>query len=80
MTAHRVVIIVRPGGEMETTVEGIEGPTCETETSWVDDLGEVTTHERTADYHAHVSQQTTREQVTVGAGTDDEGGSHGSPW
>jgi hypothetical protein len=80
MTAHRVLLVVKPGGEIETTVEGIDGPTCESESAWLDSLGVVTTHEHTADYYAHVSRQTTRERVSVGTGTDDEGGSHGSPW
>jgi hypothetical protein len=79
MAEHRVVIVVKPGGEIETTVEGIDGPTCESESAWLDSLGVVTTHEHTADYYAHVSEQSTRERVMVGTG-DDEGGNHGSPW
>ena len=77
MIDHKVIIIIKPGGEVETTVEGIEGPSCESKTSWLENLGEVVRHERTADYHAHVSEQTTREHVTVGT---DEGGNHGTPW
>jgi hypothetical protein len=74
---HTVTITIKPGGEIETTVEGIDGPACESETSWLDNLGTVVKHERTADYYANVSHETVNEQVTTGTG---EGGSHGSPW
>ncbi len=78
--AHRVVMTIKPGGEVTTTVEGISGAACEAATKWLDGLGEVTEHKRTPDYYAHTSEQTVEETATVGTGNDDEGGSHGSPW
>lgn len=76
---HTITFVIKLGGEMETTVEGIDGPECEKATEWLDRLGKVVRHEHTADYHAHVSQETVKESVNVGTG-DNEGGNHGSPW
>lgn len=83
--SHRVVLIIEPGGEMSSTVEGIEGPTCEGKTKWLDALGRIKTHKRTPDYHAHVATVKADETVKVEAGGaggagGDEGGHHGSPW
>ena len=77
---HVVVMIIKPGGEIEATVEGIEGPSCEQATAWLDDLGEVTTHKRTPDFYAHTTSQQTTTQEHVSVGNGEKGGSHGTPW
>jgi len=84
MSDHRVVLIIEPGGEMTSTVEGIAGASCEDKTKWLDAIGTVKTHKRTPDYHAHVTEeQAVTEKATVGSGGSSGqqgGGSHGSPW
>ena len=81
---HRIVFVISPGGEMTSTVEGIEGAACGDATSWVDDLGEILAHERTPDYYRQQQQQRARESVSVGTGSktggNQGGGNHGSPW
>lgn len=38
---YRVKFVVKPGGRIETTVEGIKGPSCLEKTQWLEDLGKV---------------------------------------
>jgi hypothetical protein len=43
------IVIAKGTGEFTSTVTGVCGPGCEELTRWLDDLGEITEHEPTAD-------------------------------
>ena len=46
---HEIEIVALPGGELQSTVTGVEGPSCEGLSAWIEELGEVIEHKSTAD-------------------------------
>jgi hypothetical protein len=56
--AHKITIVIEPGGKMTSTVEGAPGRKCEEVSTWLDSLGRVVEHKPTAEAHAHVSTGT----------------------
>ena len=52
---HKITIVIEPGGNMTSTVEGAPGRKCEEVSRWLDHLGRVVEHKPTAEAHAHVS-------------------------
>lgn len=56
MAPHEIVIIVKPDGKIESTVEGISGPTCSELTKWLEELGVVEVDKPTPDYRKQANQ------------------------
>jgi hypothetical protein len=56
---YTIDIEINEEGEIESTVNGVMGPSCEELTQWLESLGDVTEHHRTPDY----SRQQTRGQA-----------------
>lgn len=54
MPEHTIEIIITPEGEIQSTVKGIAGPSCEGVTEWLKELGQVIDDKNTADYHCNV--------------------------
>jgi hypothetical protein len=49
---HQIIITIDPKtGEVKSTVKGVTGKACSQVSKWVDELGEVTSDQHTADYH-----------------------------
>ena len=65
---YKVKFVVKRGGKIETTVEGIKGPSCLAKTAWLDNLGQVVEHEDTPDAYEleEVEEETEEETVTTG--------------
>jgi len=49
MAAHEIEIIIEPGGIIKSEVHGIEGPSCNQLSKWIEMLGTLVTHKRTKD-------------------------------
>jgi hypothetical protein len=49
MAKHEIEIIIEPGGIVKSEVHGILGNGCETECKWLDNLGKLVEHKKTAD-------------------------------
>jgi hypothetical protein len=47
---HEIHIEIDPTGKITGEVKGIEGPSCESLTAWLDSLGNVTEHKHTRDF------------------------------
>ena len=48
---HTIEIEINDEGEISSTVRGIQGESCADLTQWLEDLGAVVEHHRTADYY-----------------------------
>jgi hypothetical protein len=62
-TPHTIEIEINEDGEIASTVNGVQGPSCEELTHWLEDLGDTVEHRRTPDYYR---QQRVGERVRVG--------------
>ncbi len=49
MAKHTIEVIIPLGGTIESEVHGILGTACETECAWIDKLGKLVEHRKTAD-------------------------------
>jgi len=47
---HSIKITLNKDGTMDSVVEGVQGPSCDQLTKWLEDLGTVEHVEPTADY------------------------------
>ena len=66
--AHKVIITVKPGGNITSRVEGISGPSCGEKTRWLDNLGIIVKHEDTPEAFEHVSEsEGVDEKVNTGS-------------
>lgn len=70
---YKIKFVVRSGGQIESTVEGIKGPSCLQKTAWLDNLGTVVKHEDTPEAFelAEEIEETEDETETVSAGDYD---------
>lgn len=57
---HEIHIEIDPTGKITGTVTGLEGPTCESLTAWLDTLGNVTEHKHTKDFDKKAKIQINR--------------------
>ena len=65
---YKVKFVVKKGGKIESTVEGIKGPSCLEKTAWLDNLGQVVEHEDTPEACevAEELEEGTEEKVSTG--------------
>ena len=56
MQPHEIVIKIKPDGSIESTVQGVAGPSCEKLLEWLAELGEVTEEGHTPDYRKQANQ------------------------
>lgn len=63
-TPHVIDIEINEEGEITSTVNGVQGPSCEELTDWLEDLGETIEHRRTPGYYR---QQQVGNRVRVGS-------------
>jgi len=73
--SYRIKIVIPRKGKRTSTVEGISGSSCTQKTKWLDDLGEITHHESTDEFHEYCStteEAETEEAETVSTGCNDE--------
>ena len=69
---YKVKFVVRKGGQIESTVEGIKGPSCLEKTQWLDNLGTVVEHSDTPEAFELEEQieEETDETITTGDSYD----------
>jgi hypothetical protein len=48
---HVIDVVIEPDGEIKATVNGVQGSACEGLTDFLDDVGQVVEHVRTADFY-----------------------------
>lgn len=48
---HEIVIVITPDGKIESTVNGVDGPSCAELTKWLEELGAVVEDNATGDYY-----------------------------
>ncbi len=53
---HEIVILINPDGKIESTVNGVEGPTCSELTKWLEELGVVEVDSKTDDFRKQPKQ------------------------
>ncbi len=56
---HVIEISIDPNGKITGEVTGVEGPSCETLTAWLDSLGDVIEHKHTKDFDKKAVIRTT---------------------
>jgi hypothetical protein len=67
---YKVKFVVKKGGKIETTVEGIKGPSCLEKTAWLDNLGRVVEHSDTPEAFELEEELEEGVDETVSAGDD----------
>jgi hypothetical protein len=60
---YSIDIKINEQGEIESTVNGVQGPSCEDLTAWLEELGTTVEHRHTEDFYR---RQTTATRVRVG--------------
>jgi hypothetical protein len=48
---YSIDVVINEEGEIESTVNGVMGPSCEELTSWLENLGDTVEHYHTPDYN-----------------------------
>jgi hypothetical protein len=60
---YSIEVEISSTGEIQTTVQGVQGSGCEALTAWLEELGETVEHYRTKDW---TRQQTRQSRTRVG--------------
>lgn len=58
--AHSIDVIIKDGGQIETTVQGVAGPDCGPLTAWLEEMGEVLSDDPTDDHRKKPPKQRVR--------------------
>jgi len=65
---YKVKFVVKKGGKIESTVEGIKGPSCLAKTQWVNQLGKVVSDSDTPEAFELEQELEEGTEETVSAG------------
>jgi hypothetical protein len=59
---HKIIIEIKPGGDMTSEVENAPGKKCESVSRWLDRLGRVVSHRPTAEASQRASLKNSQKQ------------------
>ena len=59
---HEIVIEIKPDGTIESTVQGVAGPSCAELTKWLEELGATEIDSPTGDWRKQPRQTVTSRQ------------------